>query len=113
MKYSIIYAVLRPEISEQISVGLIIVDGQTIEIKYSKQKLDALKGLFSDDQQKFLSRVVSSLKRKGSLKTINDINYLTRYSNNLIALSPLKTVDIEPSKKNKDLLYKNFIYQGA
>ena len=42
MRYSIIYAVIRPEISERISVGLIIVDGDKVDVRYSQQKLDAL-----------------------------------------------------------------------
>ena len=33
MRYSIIYAVIRPEISERISVGLIIVDGE-VDVRY-------------------------------------------------------------------------------
>ena len=35
MRYSIIYAVIRPEISERISVGLIIVDGDKVDVRYS------------------------------------------------------------------------------
>lgn len=112
MKYSIIYAVLRPEISEQISVGMIYVDGETIDVKYSKQKISALKGLFSENQHKFLSKVVSSIKRNGTIKDIKDINYLTRYSNNLLSISPLQSVDLKPTNKNKDLLYRNYVYGG-
>lgn len=113
MKYSIIYAVLRPEISEQISVGMIYVDGETIDVKYSKQKISALKGLFSENQQKFLSKVVSSIKRNGTIKNIKDINYLTRYSNNLLTVSPLQSVDLKPTDKNKDLLYRNYVYNST
>lgn len=46
LRYSIIYAVIRPEIAECISVGLIFVDGNKIDVRYSQQKLDALSGLF-------------------------------------------------------------------
>lgn len=112
MKYSIIYAAIRPEISEQISVGLIFVEGDNIEIKYSKQKLSALKNLFSLKEQKFISKVVSSMKKKGTLRSVSDINYLTKYSNNLLTISPLTTIEIESSAKNKDLLYKNYVYSG-
>ena len=41
LKYSIIYAVIRSEISEQLSVGLIIVDEDTLEVRYSQKKLNA------------------------------------------------------------------------
>ena len=47
MKYSIIYAVIRPEISERVSLGLIFVDGDKVDVRYSQQKLEAVRGLFS------------------------------------------------------------------
>ena len=34
LKYSIIYAVIRPEILEQVSVGMVIVDGEQIDVRY-------------------------------------------------------------------------------
>ena len=40
MKYSIIYGVIRPEISEQLSVGIIIVDGDKISVRYSNKKMN-------------------------------------------------------------------------
>ena len=57
LRYSIIYAVIRPEISEQISVGLIIVDGDTCkfesnpsDFKHVTDMIDAqLFGLFPLD----------------------------------------------------------------
>ena len=38
MKYSIIYGVIRPEIAEQLSVGIIIVDGDEISVRYSPRR---------------------------------------------------------------------------
>ena len=63
LRYSIIYAVIRPEISEQVSVGLIIVDGEQVDVRYSRQKLNALQGLFPEKEYRFVSRVVSQMKR--------------------------------------------------
>lgn len=110
MRYSIIYAELRPEIAERISIGLIVVDGNKIEVLYSGQKLEALKGLMPAQQQQFVVDVVSAMRDKGTVKTVEDINYLSRYSNNLITVSPLRTIDVEATKKNKDRLYQNYIY---
>ena len=113
LKYSIIYAVIRPEISERLSVGLIIVDGNTFEMRYSQEKLDALKYLFSDKEYKFISRVITSLVRNHSINSIEAVNYLTRYSNNLISVSPLQNIDVTSTKQNKDWLFKTYVYDSS
>ena len=113
LKYSIIYAVIRSEISAQLSVGLNIVDGQQLEVRYSQKKLNALKPLFSDKEYRFVSRVITSLKRNRSINSVDAVNYLTRYSNNLIAVSPLKTIDVTSTEQNKDWLFRNYVYDGS
>ena len=113
LKYSIIYAVIRPEISERLSVGLIIVDGENVDVLYSREKLNALKALFSEKECKFISRVVSSMKKNQTVNSTEAINYLTRYSNNLIAVSPLQTIDIQPTESSKKRLYRNYVYGGV
>ena len=112
LRYSIIYAVIRPEISEQVSVGLIIVDGEQVDVRYSRQKLNALQGLFPEKEYKFVSRVVSQMKRNGRVNTVEDINYLTRYSNNLISFSPLQSIDVAPTDQSKDWLFRNYVYNS-
>ena len=113
LRYSIIYAVIRPEISEQISVGLIFVDGDKVEMRYSSEKLKALQGLFPEKSYTFISQVVRSMKLRQSQYTVDKIGYLTRYSNNLISLSPLQSIDVIPSKLNKVKPYRNYVYAGA
>ena len=113
MKYSIIYAVIRPEISERVSLGLIFVDGDKVDVRYSQQKLEAVRGLFSPKEYEFLSEVVRSLPTDGSISTVDGINYLTRYSNNLIAVSPLQSIDIAATEQSKDSLFRNYIYEAA
>ena len=78
LMYSIIYAVIRPEIAERISVGLIFVEGGKVDIRYSQQKLDALRNLFSQKEYEFVSQVVSSIHTNEKIKTVNEINYLSR-----------------------------------
>lgn len=112
LKYSIIYAVIRPEISEQVSVGLVIVDGEQVEVRYSRQKLNALQGLFLKKEYQSLYRVVSQLKRQKRVNTIEDVSYLTRYSNNLISFSPLKSIEVAPTEQSKEWLFKNYVYNG-
>jgi hypothetical protein len=113
MRYSIIYAVIRPEISEQVSVGLIIVDGEQVDVRYSRQKLNALQGLFPEKEYKFVSRVVSQMWRNGKVNTVEDVNYLTRYSNNLITFSPLQSIDVAPTEQSKDWLFRNYVYDSS
>ena len=76
MKYSIIYAVIRPEISERVSLGLIFVDGDKVDVRYSQQKLEAVRGLFPPKEYEFLSRVVTSMPTEGSINSVEAINYL-------------------------------------
>ena len=109
MKYSIIYAVIRPEIAARISVGLIFVDGDKVDVRYSQQKLDALRSLFPQKEYEFVSQVVSSMPTSGKINSVKDINYLSRYSNNMISVSPLQSIDIEPSEQSKTRLFKNYI----
>ena len=113
LKYSIIYAMIRPEISEKVSVGLIIVDGEQLDVRYSRQKLNALHSFFPEKEFRFVSKVVTQMNRNKHVKTVADINYLTRYSNNLIVFSPLQSIDIIPTKQSKDWLYRNYVYDGA
>ena len=81
MKYSIIYGVIRPEIAEQLSVGIIIVDGDEISVRYSTKKMNVMKALYTESEYKFLGRVLRSLSKNGSIQSTDVINYLARYSN--------------------------------
>ena len=112
MKYSIIYGVIRPEIAEQLSVGIIIVDGDEISVRYSTKKMNIMKALYTDSEYKFFRKVLRSLAKEG-IQSTDAINYLTRYSNNLIAVSKLQTINLEPTQENKDWLYRNYVYGRA
>ena len=112
MKYSNIYGVIRPEIAEQLSVGIIIVDGDEISVRYSTKKMNVMKALYTDREYKFFGKVLRSLAKEG-IQSTDAINYLTRYSNNLIAVSKLQTINLEPTKENKDWLYRNYVYGRA
>ncbi|MDE5790502.1 MAG: hypothetical protein K2H96_04665 [Muribaculaceae bacterium] len=109
IKYSIIYAVIRPQIKERISVGLIIIDGSHIDIRYSNRKLAALKYLYTESELNFVTDVVRSINKDGTIKTISDIEYLSRYSNNLISFSSVETMDLDATKENKDWLFNSYV----
>lgn len=104
---------IRPEISEKISVGLVIVNGEQLDVRYSRRKLNALQLLIPEKEYRFVYKVVSQMNRKKNLRSVEDVNYLTRYSNNLIAFSPLQSIDMAPTEQNKDWLFKNYVYEGV
>ena len=113
MKYSIIYGVIRPEISEQLSVGIIIGDGDKISVRYSNKKMNVMKSLVTESEYKFFGKVLRSLVKNNTIQSTDVINYLTRYSNNLIAVSQLQAINLEPTEKNKEWLYRNYVYGRA
>lgn len=112
LRYSIIYAVIRPEISERISVGLITIADGTVDIRYSESKLKALEHLYPKAKYEFISKVVRSMPKQKQIHTAGDIDYLTRYCNNMISISQLQTIDMKPDKKNKEWLYRNYVYSA-
>lgn len=112
MQYSIIYAVIRQEISEQLSVGMVIFDGPNVDIRYSEDKLKALKYLYPQYKYEFISKAMRSLPNRNAIKERKDIDYLSRYSNNLITFSPLETIDLEPNEKNKDWLFNEYVFSS-
>ena len=112
LRYSIMYAVLRPEISEQVSVGVITVVGDKVNVRISRQKLNAIQKLFSEKEYKFLSRVVTQIKQDNRINSVDALNYLTRYSNNLLTFSPLQSIDIEPTEQSQNWLYRNYVYRA-
>lgn len=109
LKYSIIYAVIRPEITERISVGIIMLDGEGIDIRYSTGKLNALKYLVDEKEYKFVVDTITSIKQRNVLENEAEIDYLSRYSNNLISLSKIQTIDLNPTDYHKDWLFRKYV----
>lgn len=109
IQFSIIYAVLRQETSEKISVGMIIVDKSGIDIKYSDGKLKALRYLFPQSDFEFINRAIRALPNNNSISSKKDIEYMSRYSNNLLTVSSLETIDLEPTESNKKWLFDNYV----
>lgn len=109
IKYSIIYAVTRPQISEKISVGIVMMDDYKLDIRYSQRKLKALEFLYTRSEYKFVTNVVRSIKKDGTIKSMQDINYLSRYSNNYINFSSVETIDLESTDENREWLFNSYV----
>lgn len=81
LEYSIIFASIRPEIKERVSIGIIFCQGGIIDLKYSTAKLNAVRNLVPRDDYNYLRRTLSSMSTKKSLDSVACIDYLSRYSN--------------------------------
>ncbi|MBQ7689968.1 MAG: hypothetical protein IJT30_02095 [Muribaculaceae bacterium] len=100
---------MNPEISERISLGLVIVGDKEISVRYSTQKMKALRLLCDEKQYEFVSRVIRSMH----FGSVDEINYMVRYSNNLIALSAVQQIDLDNNEQNRNWLYRNYVYAGS
>ena len=112
LEYSIIYAMIRPEISERVSVGIIFCQGGEWEFKYSNAKLEAVKMLVSDAEYNYLRRALISMSSNKVLDSASSIEYLNRYSNNILTVSGLRRVKADSPRVSKDRLYKMYVYKG-
>ncbi len=110
LEYSIVYAVIRPEIRERISVGIIFCQEGDIEVRYSNVKLDAVKNLLPESDYKYVRRTLWSMSTKGRLESVANIDYLNRYSNNILTVSEIKKVRMDSSKLTRNKLYKMYVH---
>ena len=109
MKYSIVYIETRPEIKERLSIGLIVVaEGGNIEVRTSTKKLKAAQTLLSAKEYDFVARTIRTMKN--NIRTEQTVDYLARYSNNLIPVSAMQNIDIDNSSKSREWLYRNYVY---
>lgn len=110
LEYSIVYATIRPEIKERVSVGIIFCEGDNIEMMYSNAKLNAVKSLLPSDDYDILRRSVKSLATNSALDSLSRVDYLNRYSNNLLTVSEIREVKMDSPMLTKNKLYKMYVY---
>lgn len=110
MKYSVIYVTTRPGGQEKISVGLIVADNEQVEVRTSDRKIAVTELLLSEKEYLFAAEVIRGMK--DTVRNEGDVEYLARYSNNLITVSPLKTIDIPATEQNKDWLFRNRVFDS-
>lgn len=110
IEYSVLFAEIRPEITERISVGIIILQGGELEVRYSNAKLNVAKSLLSKAEYSFLRRTLTSMSSNKALESVSSIEYLNRYSNNLLTVSGIRKVKADSPKISKDRLYKLYVY---
>jgi hypothetical protein len=125
--YSILYALITPETSERLSLGLILSNGQQSLLRYSKPKLSIVGSLVSDTQYTFIKNYLNSLVNL-STTTTNDtkpeflfselehamvgekyIDYLSRYNQNVISFGKPTNIDLPVSEEVLGILFKKLI----
>ena len=111
LQYSIIYADIRPEIQERLSLGVLTIEQNKVKVYYSQKKLGIVKLLYTPKEYKAISSIVRKELRE--LASVETLKYLTRYSNNLIYFSPIQSIDKSQANINGEWLYRNYVYNAA
>lgn len=123
--YTILTAIIRPDIQERISVGLLLIGEKGVHFNYSRNKLAAVRAILRDEDYRlfkdYLQLVVTqvaelkqssqqtSLLQKNSILNSDYINYLSRYNNNLLTFSPIKSIDVNATEDVFEKLFVKFI----
>ena len=130
-QYSILSVLIRPEIQEKISIGLLLFDVDQVYFSYSKNKLTAARTLLSNSSFKILKDTLENIEKKIETDNTNYsdkrgfkifknkvfentfsasyISYLSRYSNNVIAFTNPKDIYLEINSDNFKSLFKKYI----
>ena len=130
-QYSILSVLIRPEIQEKISIGLLLFDTNDVYFSFSKNKLQVSKELLSNSSYKILKEILENIERKvetDNLKLsekkrfkiyknrISDstfsasyISYLSKYSNNVISFTNPKEIYLEINNQNFSSLFRKYV----
>lgn len=129
-QYCILSALIRPEIQEKISIGLLLFNNEEVYFSYSKNKLNAAKNLLTKSSYKLVKDILENIEdkieddnndlNKSSLKifknkafdntfSLSYITYLSRYSNNAICFSEPKEININLDNQSFKGLFKKYI----
>jgi hypothetical protein len=120
--YSIIYSPLNVVGHERINYALLMLnsDGEVF-YEFSSEKLKLARKLYSNESFKLLTGQLESLRSKlakesaqlSHAKAFNSeyLDYLSRYSNNLIAFTKPMPIEIDFNQKNFNSLFERIIYK--
>jgi len=129
--YSVISASIRPEIGERIAIGLLLVGSEKIIFRFSKNKVNVLKELINDNAFKFLKEslkqitnmvdmeeikvntLFTQLEFINSFFTENYLEYLNRYSNNLLNFTAPKIIELPATEELFISLFKKYIDESV
>lgn len=125
--YTIISAVIRPEINEKISLGLLAVSGNEAFLNLSKSKLSITRALLPQhifnglkDEIRDIQIAYRNFKEKAKENVLFDnpykglieesyISYLSKYKNNVVIFSKPQKIDIQLTPNIVTSLYHKFV----
>jgi hypothetical protein len=128
--YSIVYATIRPDISEKLSLGLIFVSNNKVYFRFSIHKTNLLKHLLPAGPLKSIKLGLKNINSKlnKSQASANDasiitfdntvnqaefslsyLDYLSNYNNNLITFSKPALIDVEINDEVFNVFFKKFV----
>jgi hypothetical protein len=130
-QYSILSVLIRPEIQEKISIGLLLFDSDEVYFSFSKNKLQVSKELLSNSSFKILREILESVEKKIESdhlrhsykkgfkifknRTVDNtfstsyISYLSKYSNNIISFTDPKEIYLEINNQNFTSLFRKYV----
>ncbi|MDE3212587.1 MAG: hypothetical protein KGM98_05075 [Bacteroidota bacterium] len=130
-QYSILSVLIRPEIQEKISIGLLLFDTKEVYFSFSKNKLQVSKELLPSPSYKILKEILENIEKKVETDNLNPIDkkrfrifksriadhlfshsyvsYLSNYSNNVISFSKPKEIHLEINEENFLSLFNKYI----
>ncbi len=120
--YSIVYSPVSAISQEQINLGLLMIGNQGEGMfRYSHEKLNSVKTLFSADGFKLLKSTLNALENQfhqetGSLLPKSEIksesiNYFSYYTNNLISFTAPKEIEVELNDAVFSKLFDKWIFR--
>ena len=124
--YSVFSAVLNPNTSEKLSLGLLLSDGHQSIFDFSPDKLNMIRPVISRDQYFFIknyfrsvnnviAKIDKSISELSVLESKNAIinepyfDYLSTYNQNVITVSRPVRIDIDVNKENFSKLFTKYI----
>lgn len=99
--FSIVYAGIRPNVDERISVGLLLANDESVRFDFSTAKLAAVSKLIPDSGRHMLVSSLRAIKeainnrftRHADAFSEGYLEYLSKYANNLLTFDPPRIID--------------------
>ncbi|WEK36021.1 MAG: hypothetical protein P0Y53_00785 [Candidatus Pseudobacter hemicellulosilyticus] len=130
-QYSILSVLIRPEIQEKISIGLLLFNEDQVYFAFSKNKQKAARKLVHLSANKMLNDILVNIEQKlegessenaqkrgfkifkkrmfESTFSASYISYLSKYSNNTVSFSSPKSINLDISFQNFEKLFERYV----